>query len=102
MRAAHVSQAFLTTVPNGSLARHFIQSSALIFSPTAFAEEPDEYYQRAKTGIDRRENPWLGLVKQNFVQPVFDKCLRIAGLSGPAAHFVFPDGQWAELPEPGL
>jgi hypothetical protein len=60
--------------------RHFriSQSSALSISSIASAEEPDERYQHAEYSIDRRENPRLGFIKKNLVQPVFDKRLAIA------------------------
>ena len=68
----------------------------------ASAQEPGNDYQRPEAGVDRGENPRLGLVKEDLVQPVFDKSLGIAGLPGPAPQFIFPDGQWAEPPEPRL
>ena len=79
-----------------------LQSSALVFSFTASAEKPDEHNQRPESSIDRRENPRLGLIEQDFVQPVFDKRLGVIRLTGPATQRVFPNRQWTELPEPGL
>ena len=69
---------------------------------TVTAQEPNKYYQHPETTVDCGENPRLGLIKEDFVQPVLDKRLRIVRLPSPAPQFVFPDGQRAELPEPGL
>jgi hypothetical protein len=78
------------------------QSSAFVFSFTASAEKPDEHDQHSESSIDGSEYPWLGLVKEDLVQPVLDKRLGIVRLTGPATQRVFPNCQWTELPEPGL
>ncbi len=78
------------------------QSSVFVFSFTASAEKPDEHDQHSESSIDAGEYPWLGLVKEDLVQPVLDKRLGIVRLTGPATQRVFPNRQWTELPEPGL
>jgi len=42
-----------------------------------------KYYQRPETTVDCGGNPRLGLIKEDLVQPVFDKRLRIVRLPEP-------------------
>lgn len=46
---------------------HICVSRLLSFCFAALAKEPDEHHHRPETGVDRGENPRLGLVEQDLV-----------------------------------
>ncbi len=76
--------------------------NALLIFPVPPAQEPDNQHQRPEDSVDRREDPRLGPVEEDFVQPVLDEPLCVPGFPGTAPQFIFPEGQRAEPIEPGL